>query len=146
MVAATEVQLPATATDSPHHPMAENKFGDCIFQIQSVLLAHRLCLYHQNEEIRYRIFPNGGAEQVIHLEKFAGDNSPNELLLFKNLAVPQIEFKNWLESSFIRFSITRLYFLDGLEATSREVRVNTFFRPPATANSSPKNSIPPAFT
>ncbi|KAL4532313.1 hypothetical protein Ndes2526B_g08218 [Nannochloris sp. 'desiccata'] len=117
MVATTEALLDNGASESR---ISATGFGDCILQIQSPLLAHRVILYHQDDELRYRLFPGGGAEQVIHLEKY--DDVPparNELLLFKNLAVSQIDFKRWLESSFLRFSITRAYFLDGLEATSK---------------------------
>jgi hypothetical protein len=119
MVASTEVQLPMGASDS----LDSKGFGDCIFQVQSPLLAHRIILYHQDDEIRYRLFPKGGAEQVILLERFNNvHTSRNELVLFRNLAVPKIQFKRWLESSFLRFSSTRAYFLDGLEAIDKEVR------------------------
>lgn len=120
MVATIEAQLPNGTSDAQ---MASNGFGDCIFQVQTPLLAHRIVLYHKDDEVRYRLFPKGGAAQVIHLQKFKEiHTSGNELVLFKKLAVPQIEFKRWLDSSFIRFSITRAFFLDGLEATSKEVR------------------------
>lgn len=125
MVATTEALLDNGASESR---TSATGFGDCILQIQSPLLAHRVILYHQDDELRYRLFPGGGAEQVIHLEKY--DDVPparNELLLFKNLAVSQIDFKRWLESSFLRFSITRAYFLDGLEATSKNVRILLIF-------------------
>ena len=121
MVATVEAQLPVGTSDSQ---MAASGFGDCILQIQSHLLAHRVVLYHQDHEIRYRLFPKGGAEQVIHLPKFKDIHaSTNELVLFKNLAVSQIEFKRWIDSSLLRFYITRAYFLDGLEANSCEVRI-----------------------
>jgi hypothetical protein len=125
MVATTEDLLDNGASELK---ISATGFGDCILQIQSPLLAYRVILYHQDDEIRYRLFPGGGAEQVIHLEK-AEDVPPsrNELLLFKNLAVSQIEFKQWLESSFLRFSITRAYFLDGLVATSKKVRILFIF-------------------
>jgi len=128
MVATAEAPLGNGASDLKISAIG---FGDCILQIQSPLLAHRVILYHQDDEIRYRLFPGGGAEQVIHLENYKDvPLSRNQLLLLKNLAVPQIEFKQWLESSFLRFSITRAYFLDGLEATSKKVRILLVFASP----------------
>jgi hypothetical protein len=85
-------------------------------------------LYYKNDETRDRVFPKGGAQQIIQLPRF-GDVHPgrSELLLLKNIAVPQKELKLWFDTSFMRFYVNRVYFLDELEATSREVRQHHFF-------------------
>lgn len=113
MVAPSEAET-APATDG-RHPDAM----DCILQLPSSSLAYRLTLYHADPDTRHRLYPGGGSDDVVEL----GMSVPggDQLVLFRRLAVPPLDFKRWLDASFVRHSCTRAYFLGSLEAANGEV-------------------------
>lgn len=120
MVAPSDTQLDASDTRMP----AQSSF-DCIMQIQSSPLAHRMVLYHKDPEVRYRLYPAGGGEEFSELEKVPEIHPTDELVLLRNLSVTPLEFKRWLDSSFFKHSITRAFFLNNQMATSKEVSKKT---------------------
>jgi hypothetical protein len=112
MVAPSEAGNAPAATEIPDSPM------DCILQLPSNTLSYRMVLYHTDPDIRHRLYPEGGAEDVTELGAPGGGD---QLVLFRNLAVAPLDFKLWLDASFVRHSCTRAFFLGDQQATSGEV-------------------------
>ena len=121
MVAPSDAQL-----DASDAGMASSPF-DCIIQIQTSSLAYRMVLYHQDPELRERMYSGGSAEEACEIEKFPEIHPADELLLLRNLKVTPLQFKTWLDTSCVRHSLTRAFFLAQEMATSKEVRKMAVF-------------------
>ena len=94
---------------------------DAVLQSPTFSLIHRLKLYHQDPAIRSILYLNGGAEEFEDIPKEI--QGTDELLLLKNLTVTPLEFKQWVDSTYVKYAVTRVFFLPKDQfATNKEVR------------------------
>lgn len=109
---------------------SELRRQDAVLQFVDSSQAERLVLYHNDAEIAHRIFPNGGAEEFIQLPKYImGGRHSFDFVLLRCLCLAPLGFKSWLDSSFLKHVITRVFFLREQVATSKEVRILICFLP-----------------
>ena len=92
-----------------------------MLQVADPSQARKLSLYFANEATRRQVFLNGGADELEELPSYPGANHSQEFMLMRRLAVTPLRFKRWLDESFIRFSIMRVFFLAESTATDNEV-------------------------
>lgn len=89
-----------------------------VLQIQTPSHAYRLTRMQADPEVRRRMLP--GVEEV---EEVDFRPTKEGLVLLRGLSTSCMEFKRWLDSSLLRFNITRAYFVEaGCCATDQEVR------------------------
>lgn len=85
---------------------------DCIVQCVPPL-CQRLVRFFEDDAIRSKLFPNGGCKEMFQLSiDFPPGQGPrDELLCMKHLTISPLELKTFIDTSYIRHSITRLYFI-----------------------------------
>lgn len=94
---------------------------DAYLQMQTPSHAYRLMLMHADPEVGQRMLPGGGGEAV--LEAWHPKLHPyRELIHIRNLAVTPLEFKRWLDTSILRFNITRAFFVSSQAALDMAVQ------------------------
>lgn len=79
-----------------------------VLQIQTPSHAYRLIRMHGDPEIKSRMLP-----EVETVAEVANRPTGEGMVLLRGLSTPCINFKRWLDSSLLRFNITRAYFVEG---------------------------------
>jgi hypothetical protein len=89
-----------------------------VLQIQTPSHAYRLTRMQADPEVRRRMLP-----VVKEVEEVDFRPTKEGLVLLRGLSTSCMDFKRWLDSSLLRFNITRAYFVEaGCCAIDQEVR------------------------
>lgn len=98
---------------------------DCILQTASRSHAARFQYYHEDPITRSTMLLNGGAREVVALKSHPELRTANELVLFRSLSVSPLEFKKWLDTTILRFSVMRCFFFPSSGTTPSCVEDNS---------------------
>lgn len=108
-------------TNQESHAVASSSV-DCVFQVNHASHAQRLIEYYNDENIRNKLFCNGGAKEIVDLGLCEGAGSVGQhILVLKGIRGTPREWVEWLYGSLIRHTIMRMYFVEDEKASSREV-------------------------